>query len=82
MKTILVISLLILLLSVFNGCSKIVYEKELICYKFTNIEISKDVNIRVYKDDVALFKAKNQELKSAIKFYENQNNRYNKECEK
>jgi len=82
MKTILVISLLILLLFLFSGCSKIVYEKELVCYKFTNIELSQDVNIRVYKSDVTLFNAKKQELKSAIKFYENQNNRYNKECKK
>lgn len=44
--------------------------------------ISEDVKIRVYKDDVELFNARNDELKSVIEFYKNQNRLYKLECEK
>ena len=43
--------------------------------------ISEDVKIRVYKDDIELFNARNDELKSVIEFYKNQNRLYKLECE-
>ena len=80
MKTILVMILLLLL---FSGCSqKVVIQKELLCYELQDVEISNDVQIRVYKDDLELFEARNNELKSAISFYKMQNEKYNLECEK
>ena len=80
MKTILVAILLSLL---FSGCTqKVVVQKELLCYELQEVSISEDVIIRVYKDDYELFKARNDELKSAISFYENQNRLYKLECEK
>lgn len=80
MKTILAMILLLLL---FSGCSqKVVIQKELLCYELQEVSISDDVMIRVYKDDIELFNARNDELKSAISFYENQNRLYKLECEK
>ena len=80
MKTILTMILLSLL---FSGCSqKVVVQKELLCYELQDMAISEDVIIRVYKDDIELFKARNDELKSAISFYQNQNRLYKLECEK
>ena len=80
MKTILAMILLLLL---FSGCSqKVVIQKELLCYELQDVEISNDVQIRVYKDDLELFEARNNELKSAISFYKMQNEKYNLECEK
>ena len=80
MKTILAAILLSLL---FSGCSqKVVVQKELLCYELQEVSISEDVIIRVYKDDVDLFNARNDELKSAIEFYKNQNRLYRFECEK
>ena len=80
MKTILVMILLSLL---FSGCSqKVVIQKEFICYELQDVEISNDVQIRVYKDDLELFEARNNELKSAISFYKMQNEKYNLECKK
>ena len=80
MKTILVMILLSLL---FSGCSqKVVIQKEFICYEFQNVELNDDVQIRVYEDDLALFEARNNELKSAISFYKMQNEKYNLECKK
>ena len=80
MKTILVMILLSLL---FSGCSqKVVIQKELICYELQDVIISDDVQIRVYKDDLSLFEARNNELKSAISFYKMQNEKYNMECKK
>ena len=80
MKTILVMILLSLL---FSGCSqKVVIQKELLCYELQDVVISDDVQIRVYKDDLALFEARNNELKSAISFYKIQNEKYNLECKK
>ena len=80
MKTILTMTLLSLL---FSGCSqKVVIQKELLCYELHDVAISEDVMIRVYKDDIELFKARNDELKSAIEFYKNQNRLYKMECEK
>ena len=80
MKTILVMILLSLL---FSGCGqKIVPQKEFICYDLQDVTISDDVQIRVYKDDLDLFEARNNELKSAISFYETQNEKYNLECKK
>ena len=80
LKTILVMILLSLL---FSGCSqKVVIQKELICYELQDVIISDDVQIRVYKDDLSLFEARNEELKSVIEFYKNQNRLYKLECEK
>ena len=80
MKTILVMILLSLL---FSGCSqKVVIQKEFICYELQDIELNDDVQIRVYKDDLDLFEARNNELKSAISFYKMQNEKYNLECKK
>ena len=80
MKTILVMILLSLL---FSGCtSKVVIQKEFICYELQDVTISDDVQIRVYKDDLSLFEARNNELKSAISFYKMQNEKYNLECKK
>ena len=80
MKTILVIILLSLL---FSGCTqKVVIQKELLCYELQDMPISEDVKIRVYKDDIELFNARNDELKSVIEFYKNQNRLYKLECEK
>ena len=80
MKTILAMILLLLL---FSGCSqKVVIQKELLCYELQDVEISNDVQIRVYKDDLSLFEARNNELKSAISFYKMQNEKYNLECKK
>ena len=80
MKTILAMILLLLL---FSGCSqKVVIQKEFICYELQDVIISDDVQIRVYKDDLSLFEARNNELKSAISFYKMQNEKYNLECKK
>ena len=80
MKTILVMILLLLL---FSGCSqKVVIQKEFICYELQDVIISDDIQIRVYKDDLSLFEARNEELKSAISFYKMQNEKYNLECKK
>ena len=80
MKTILAMILLSLL---FSGCSqKVVIQKEFICYELQDVSISDDIQIRVYKDDLSLFKARDEELKSAISFYKMQNEKYNLECKK
>ena len=80
MKTILVMILLSLL---FSGCSqKVVIQKEFICYELQDVTISDDIQIRVHKDDLDLFEARNNELKSAISFYKMQNEKYNMECKK
>ena len=80
MKTILAMILLSLL---FSGCSqKVVIQKELLCYELQDVIISDDIQIRVYKDDLSLFKARDEELKSAISFYKMQNEKYNMECKK
>ena len=80
MKTILVMILLSLL---FSGCSqKVVIQKEFICYELQDVIISDDIQIRVHKDDLELFEARNEELKSAISFYKMQNEKYNLECKK
>ncbi len=74
---------MILLSLLFSGCtSKVVIKKELLCYELQDITISDDIQIRVYKDDLALFEARNNELKSAISFYKMQNEKYNLECKK
>ena len=78
-----IILTMILLSLLFSGCSqKVVVQKELLCYELQEVSISEDVIIRVYKDDIELFKARNDELKSAISFYQNQNRLYKLECEK
>ena len=74
---------MILLSLLFSGCSqKVVIQKEFICYDLQDVAISDDVQIRVYKDDLSLFEARNEELKSAISFYKMQNEKYNMECKK
>ena len=83
MKKLLILTMTILLSLLFSGCSqKVVIQKEFICYELQNIIISDDVQIRVYKDDLSLFEARNNELKSAIYFYKMQNEKYNLECKK
>ena len=78
-----IILAMILLSLLFNGCSqKVVIQKEFICYELQDVIISDDIQIRVYKDDLALFEARNNELKSAISFYKMQNEKYNLECKK
>ena len=73
----------ILLSFLFSGCSqKVVVQKELLCFDLQDVSISEDVKIRVYPYDVELFNARNEELKSAIEFYQNQNRLYRLECEK
>ena len=73
----------ILLAFLSSGCSqKVVIQKEFICYELQDVIISDDIQIRVYKDDLSLFKARDEELKSAISFYKMQNEKYNMECEK
>ena len=73
----------ILLSFLFSGCSqKVVVQKELLCFDLQDVSISEDVKIRVYPYDVELFNARNEELKSAIEFYKNQNRLYKTECEK
>ena len=73
----------ILLSFLFSGCSqKVVIQKELLCFDLQDVSISEDVKIRVYPYDVELFNARNEELKSAIEFYKNQNRFYRLECEK
>ena len=68
---------------IFSGCTqKVVIQKELLCFDLQEVAISEDVIIRVYKDDIELFRARNDELKSAIEFYKNQNRLYKMECEK
>ena len=74
---------MILLSLLFSGCtSKVVVQKELLCYELQDVIISDDVQIRVYKDDLDLFEARNNELKNAISFYKMQNEKYNLECKK
>ena len=83
MKKLLTITITIFLSFLFSGCTqKVVVQKELLCYELQEVSISEDVMIRVYKDDIELFKARNEELKSAISFYKMQNEKYNLECKK
>ena len=83
LKKLSIITITIFLSFLFNGCTqKVVVQKELLCFDLQDVSISEDVIIRVYKDDIELFKARNDELKSAIEFYQNQNRLYKLECEK
>ena len=83
LKKLLILTIAILLSLLFNGCSqKIVIKKELLCYELQDVTISDDIQIRVYKDDLSLFEARNEELKSTISFYKMQNEKYNMECKK
>ena len=83
LKKLSIITITIFLSFLFNGCTqKVVVQKELLCYELQDVAISEDVKIRVYKDDIELFNARNDELKSAIEFYKNQNRLYRLECEK
>ncbi len=80
MKTILAMILLSLL---FSGCSqKVVIQIKVVSYGLRDVIISDDVQKRVYSDDLDLFEARNNELKSAISFYKTQNEKYNLECKK
>lgn len=83
MKKLSILIIAILSSLLFSGCSqKVVIQKEFICYELQDVAISDDVQIRVYKDDLSLFEARNEELKSAISFYKMQNEKYNMECKK
>ena len=83
LKKLLILTITIFLSFLFSGCSqKVVIQKEFICYELQDVTISDDVKIRVYKDDLDLFEARNNELKSAISFYKMQNEKYNLECKK
>ena len=83
LKKLSIITITIFLSFLFSGCSqKVVVQKELLCYELQEVSISDDVMVRVYKDDIELFNARNDELKSVIEFYKNQNKLYKLECEK
>ncbi len=83
LKKLSIVTITIFLSFLFSGCTqKVVIQKELLCYELQDIPISEDVKIRVYKDDLDLFEARNEELKSAISFYKMQNEKYNLECKK
>ena len=83
LKKLSIITITILLSFLFSGCTqKVVIQKELLCYELQDVAISEDIMVRVHKDDIELFKARNDELKSAISFYQNQNRLYKLECEK
>ena len=83
LKKLSIITITIFLSFLFSGCtSKVVIQKELLCYELQDVIISDDVQIRVHKDDLDLFEARHNELKSAISFYKMQNEKYNLECEK
>lgn len=83
LKKLSIITITIFLSFLFSGCTqKVVIQKELLCYELQDMSISEDVKIRVYKDDIELFNARNDELKSVIEFYKNQNKLYKLECEK
>ena len=83
LKKLLILTITIFLSFLFSGCSqKVVIQKEFICYELQDVIISDDIQIRVHKDDLALFEARNNELKSAISFYKMQNEKYNLECKK
>ena len=83
LKKLLIPIITIFLSFLFSGCtSKVVIQKELLCYELQDVTISDDVQIRVYKDDLDLFEARNNELKSAISFYKMQNEKYILECKK
>lgn len=83
LKKLLIITITIFLSFLFSGCTqKVVIQKELLCYELQDVAISDDIQIRVYRDDLDLFEARNNELKSAISFYKMQNEKYNLECKK
>ena len=83
LKKLLILTITIFLSLLFSGCSqKVVIQKEFICYELQDVELNDDIQIRVHKDDLALFEARNNELKSAISFYKMQNEKYNLECKK
>jgi len=68
----------------FSGCSKknpaIVFKDRFVCYELESLECSEEVQVRVHKDDVALFEARKGELKKSIEFYEKQVERFNAVC--
>jgi len=73
----------VLLLFLFNGCTtktEILEKQTFVCVELLKVELSNEVKIRVYKNDLALFKARKEELKSAIDFYKNQIDKYNLLC--
>ena len=83
LKKLSIITITILLSFLFSGCTqKVVIQKELLCFDLQDVSINEDVMIRVYKDDIELFNARIEELKSAIEFYKNQNRLYKLECKK
>ena len=83
LKKLSIITITIFLSFLFSGCTqKVVIQKELLCYELQEVSISEDVKIRVHKDDIELFNARNDELKSVIEFYKNQNRLYKLECKK
>jgi len=73
----------VLLLFLFNGCTtktEVVEKPTFVCVELLKVELSNEVKIRVYKNDLALFTVRKYELKTAISFYENQIDRYNLLC--
>jgi len=73
----------VLLLFIFNGCSsktQIVEKSTFVCVELLKVDLSNEVKIRVYKNDLALFTARKKELYTAINFYENQIDKYNLMC--
>jgi len=73
----------VLLLFLFNACTtktEVIEKSTFVCVEFLKVELNPEVKIRVYKNDLTLFIARKDELKTAISFYENQIDRYNLMC--
>jgi len=72
-----------LLLFLFSACTtktEVIEKSSFVCVELLKVELSNEVKIRVYKNDLALFTARKEELKSAIDFYTNQVDKYNILC--
>jgi len=73
----------VLLLFLFNGCTsknQVIEKSIFVCVELLKVDINPEVKIRVYKNDLALFTARKDELKTAIEFYTNQIDKYNLMC--
>lgn len=63
-----------------NSKASVVFKDRLVCYDMAKLEKSAEVQIRIHKDDVALFEARSDELKQSLDFYEKQIDEHNKNC--
>ena len=77
---------ILLLLSsslLFFGCTPktiTVFEERAVCYELEKSEKLEKVKIRIYKDDKALFDAKNESIDKTLSFYEKQIDDFNEFC--